>query len=152
MQRIVVLHRIAEQLALRASTRKVRLHQAMSDSIPATGAASISQLPYPAEVSLIHDRMGWTYMQNSSGLPLYLYAADSPDESACDATCAQQWPPLLAPSGERSVGAWTIFVRKDGRRQWAFRHRPVYTHRHAKRGSLPGARIGGLWHVMPHFR
>src|SRR5665213_733721 len=98
-----------------------------SESLPKTMSA---QLPYPAAVSLMQDRMGLTYRQSPSGLPLYLYGADSPGKSACNSTCEMQWIPLLVSAGEKSLGEWTIFVRKDGRRQWAFKQRPVYTHIH----------------------
>jgi len=107
------------------------------------------QLPYPVEVSLVRDRMGWTFQQSPSGLPLYIYEADSPGKSACNGACAKKWPPLIAPKGETSVGEWTIFVRTDGRRQWEFKGRPVYTHVPDKRAVPSGE--GGLWKLMPHF-
>jgi predicted lipoprotein with Yx(FWY)xxD motif len=33
---------------------------------------------------------------------------------------------MLAPDSARPHGAWTIFERTPGVRQWAFRHRPLY--------------------------
>src|SRR5665213_208767 len=120
-----------------------------SESLPKTLS---TQLPYPAGVSLVQDRMGWTYRQSSTDLPLYLYEKDSRDKSVCNSACETQWIPLLAPTSEKSLGEWTIFVRKDGRRQWAFEQRPVYTHIHDAPDSPTGDGEGGVWHLMPHFR
>ncbi|MGH8255018.1 MAG: COG4315 family predicted lipoprotein [Steroidobacteraceae bacterium] len=113
---------------------------------------SITQLPYPAEVSLVHERMGWTFRQDTSNLPLYLYEPDSPGQSVCDSACEKQWVPLLAPAGEKPLGDWTIIVRQDGRRQWAFERHPVYTHLRDTAGEAAGDGAASAWHPMPHFR
>ncbi|MEP6549169.1 MAG: hypothetical protein ABJD53_17050 [Gammaproteobacteria bacterium] len=63
-----------------------------------------------------------------------------------------QWIPLLVSAGEKSLGEWTIFVRKDGRRQWAFKQRPVYTHIHDSPDMPTGDGVDGVWHLMPHFQ
>ena len=42
-------------------------------------------------------------------------------------SCTDLWPPLLADEGDEPVGDWSIVVRKDGRRQWAYEEQPVYT-------------------------
>ncbi len=94
--------------------------------------------------------MGWTFLQSSSNLPLYVNESASPGETACNSACEKQWIPLLAPTGEKPLGEWTIFVRKDGRRQWAFERYAVYTYLHDRpdRPTRDGA--GGVWHVL-HF-
>jgi predicted lipoprotein with Yx(FWY)xxD motif len=109
-----------------------------------------TQLPYPAEVSIVQERMGWTLLQSSSNLPLYVYAPASPSGS-CNGVCERQWVPLLAPTGEKPLGQWTILVRRDGRRQWAFDQYPVYTYRHDKPDMPSADGAGGVWHLM-HFR
>jgi predicted lipoprotein with Yx(FWY)xxD motif len=59
---------------------------------------------------------------------LYVFASDSPGKSSCNAGCDSAWPPLLA--REHAVGAkvgeWIVIARDDGRRQWAYRGKPVY--------------------------
>jgi predicted lipoprotein with Yx(FWY)xxD motif len=109
-----------------------------------------TQLPYPAEVSLVQERMGWTFLQSSSNLPLYVQVSASPGGAACDRACERQWIPLLAPAGEKPLGQWTIFVRKDGRRQWAFDQNPVYTYLHDKPDMATRDGAGGVWHLL-HF-
>jgi predicted lipoprotein with Yx(FWY)xxD motif len=119
-----------------------------SESIP---KALNTQAPYPAAVSLLHESGGWTYRQSGTSAPLYFNEKDSPDKSACDSACETQWYPLLAEPAEKSVGEWTAFKRRDGRRQWAFKKRPVYTHIHDSADHPMGDGMDGVWHLMPHF-
>ncbi len=111
---------------------------------------SITQLPYPAEASLVQQPLGWTFESSSNDLPLYLYEPLS-GKSTCNSACAKQWIPLLALPGEKPLGDWTIVVRKDGRRQWAFEQHPVYTHLHDKPDMPAGAGVKGDWRLMPYF-
>jgi predicted lipoprotein with Yx(FWY)xxD motif len=110
-----------------------------------------TQLPYPAEVSLVQEAQGWTFRQSPTNLPLYLYEPRLSGATACDSACRRQWIPLLAPAGEKPLGDWTIVVRKDGRQQWAFEQHPVYLHRHDG-PDRPSGGSPGPWHLMPHFR
>ena len=111
----------------------------------------ITQLPYPSEVSLVQEPMGWTYRQSAGNLPLYLYEPASPDESVCDSRCEKQWAPLLVTGQGKPIGNWSIFVRKDGRQQWAFEQHPVYTYRRDTPTHAAEGRVGGAWHSMPHY-
>ncbi len=42
-------------------------------------------------------------------------------------SCADVWPPVLAPKDAKEVGKWTIIPREDGAGQWAYDSYPVYT-------------------------
>jgi len=42
-------------------------------------------------------------------------------------TCAQEWPPVLAANDAKPVGDFTIVVRKDGTKQWAYKELALYT-------------------------
>lgn len=119
-----------------------------SESVPRTVNTN---MPYPGQVSLMHERMGWTYRKSTSGLPLYFSEADSLGKSICYGECAVQWIPLIAPVSEKPLGQWTIVVRKDGLRQWAFKGRPIYTHIHDTPETPTGDGDDGTWHLMPHF-
>jgi predicted lipoprotein with Yx(FWY)xxD motif len=59
---------------------------------------------------------------------VYSYDKDTPTQSACDESCARDWPPVLAPQLARARGEWSILDRANGERQWVFRGRPLYTH------------------------
>ena len=72
-------------------------------------------------------------------------------------SCAQVWPPLFAGDDAKPVGAWSVFTRDDGKKQWAFRGQAVYTSWLDKQpgdvlGSSaagPGGRGGGRNAVGP---
>jgi predicted lipoprotein with Yx(FWY)xxD motif len=65
-------------------------------------------------------------------LALYTYAGDTPGKSNCNSECVSGWPPLAVSAAEKStaVGDWTVILRKDGTRQWAYKGMPVYTRYH----------------------
>src|SRR5579875_1088509 len=63
-----------------------------------------------------------TYLTNSSGMSLYMFASDKPGTSTCTGTCASYWPALTtkaAPtaSGGASGSALGTLTRSDGTRQ-----------------------------------
>lgn len=110
-----------------------------------------TKLPYPAAVSLRQEPTGWTFRQSRTDLPLYFNDKNSLEKSVCDSECEKQWVPLLVTMpDEKSLGQWTIFVRSDGRRQWAFEKHPVYLH--VDTSPVPATDVAaGDWHLMPHF-
>ena len=55
-------------------------------------------------------------------------------------TCEQEWPPAIAPADAKPVGDWTLLIRKDGRKQWAYDGAALYTSSLDKR---PGDVLGG---------
>jgi predicted lipoprotein with Yx(FWY)xxD motif len=65
-----------------------------------------------------------------SGLPMYTSKNDPPGKSVCSGACLEKWRPVAAPSNAKAGGDWSIVVREDGARQWAFRGQPLYTFVH----------------------
>jgi predicted lipoprotein with Yx(FWY)xxD motif len=55
-------------------------------------------------------------------------------------SCAQVWPPALAPDDAEKVGKWTPVERADGSKQWAYDGYPLYTSNLDKK---PGDVLGG---------
>ena len=76
-----------------------------------------------------------------NGMTLYTFDRDAAGsgKSVCNGPCATNWPPLMAAAADRPSGDWTIVVRDDGSRQWAYRGKPVY---HWVRDAKPGDRTG----------
>lgn len=107
-------------------------------------------LPYPVQVDLVQDPVGWTYRESQTELPLYMSVADPPGRSVCNDGCAKKWIPLSASSDVEPLGEWTIILRNDGRRQWAFEGRAVYTNVNDTPTKTTG--VGDGWYLMPHFR
>ena len=59
-------------------------------------------------------------------LSVYVSDRDAPDASACDTECSKTWIPMVAPASGSPHGDWTTFLRSDGTRQWAYRHKALY--------------------------
>ncbi len=116
---------------------------------------------HPPEVIVRQSDAGTTFL-DSNGMTLYTYdrdkdldrksACEGPSEPTKDersaASCSQSWPPLIASTEAKAVGAWTVIERADGKRQWAVGGRPLY--RFAK-DAYPGATAGDgvqlVWHI-----
>jgi len=109
-------------------------------------------LPYPAEVSLITTDSGWTYRQSANNLPLYVFDSDRPGKSTCYEGCETQWIPLQAPNKAKSLGSWTVIVRKNRKQQWAYLKRPVYMRIHDSADMPTGDGVDGKWHLLPVYK
>ena len=59
---------------------------------------------------------------------LYTSDKDMPGKSMCNAECTEIWVPASAGEDAVPEGHWSIIVRDDGTRQWAFRDRPMYAY------------------------
>jgi len=106
-------------------------------------------LPYPGQIDLEQESGGWTYRLNQNELPLYMSTADAAGKSACNGACAKKWLPVIAEASAKPIGDWSIIVREDGQRQWAFKDHAVYTHVNDSSEHATGA--SGSFHLMPHF-
>ena len=116
-------------------------------TIKATGSAT----SHPAEVAFVEEgSMGSVYRETAHSLRLYTYDHDTPNRSSCMEGCASAWPPLEAAAKSEPVGDWTLVDRPDGKQQWAFKGRPVYTRFHDAPSVPTGDGIDGVWHIMPY--
>jgi predicted lipoprotein with Yx(FWY)xxD motif len=84
-------------------------------------------MTYPGTVALSRENDHWVYKSFPTLLPLYVFDGDLPGESTCDLVCSAVWIPVTVQEGDKPVGRWTIVHREDGRLQWAYKRRPVYT-------------------------
>jgi predicted lipoprotein with Yx(FWY)xxD motif len=89
-------------------------------------------------------------LTDAAGMTLYVYDNDLtvPGKSVCGAFCSLSWLPLLATDADRAAGEYSIIGRDDGKRQWAYKGRPLYRWINDK---APGDRTGEgfkqIWHV-----
>jgi predicted lipoprotein with Yx(FWY)xxD motif len=89
-------------------------------------------------------------LETPAGKTLYVYDADDVgQQSNCDKTCADLWPPYIAESKVDAHGDWSVVKRSDGIEQWAYKGRPLYTwskdtQPHQESGN---AFEGNKWHV-----
>ncbi len=76
---------------------------------------------------------------------VYVWDNDGSEKSNCHDDCALTWQAVLAPESARPHGEWSI-ADNGGVRQWAFRHKPLYTNvQDEHQASLEGAETPG-WH------
>jgi predicted lipoprotein with Yx(FWY)xxD motif len=90
-----------------------------------------------------------TVLADPKGMTLYYFDRDDTgNKSNCDAACTQRWTPLAAPGDARAIGDFTVIVRSDGTKMWAYRYRPLYTSQADKvPGDANGAAATTLWHI-----
>ena len=87
----------------------------------------------------------WT---DTAGMTLYVFDRDAAGKSACNGPCAVNWPPLLVVGAGAASGDWTIIVREDGAKQWAYKGKPLYTwSKDQKAGDRTGDGVNSVWHV-----
>src|SRR6201993_4761080 len=69
-----------------------------------------------------------TVLADPKGMTLYYFDRDdSGDKSNCDGKCTEKWIPLAADKTAQASGDFTVIVRSDGSKMWAYRYRPLYT-------------------------
>ena len=89
-------------------------------------------------------------LTGSNGMSLYIFDKDAAGngKSVCNDGCAANWPPLLAMSGDTASGDYTIVTRDDGKKQWAFRGKPLYYWaKDQKPGDKTGDGFNNVWRV-----
>ncbi len=83
-------------------------------------------------------------------MTLYIFDRDvaASGKSVCNGPCAANWPPLMASPSDTGGGDWSIVVRDDGSRQWAYRGKPVYYWaKDAKPGDRTGDGVNNVWRL-----
>ncbi len=91
-----------------------------------------------------------TVLTTPEGMTLYTFDKDTKGQSNCYDQCAAKWPPFMAPQDATASGDYSIVVRKDGSRQWAYQGAPLYTwFKDSKPGDATGNGVGSVWHVIP---
>lgn len=59
---------------------------------------------------------------------VYTYDKDTATKSNCTGKCLDKRTPMIAPDFAVARGVWTVASRDDGRKQWAYRGKPLYTY------------------------
>ena len=105
-----------------------------------------SQTSAPAEVA---DTPKGKTLVDANGMTLYTFDRDTTaDKSACNGKCASNWPPLTAAADAKTMGDWTVIVRDDGSKQWAYKGKPLYKWMDDhKPGDVDGDGRNNVWHV-----
>ena len=95
-------------------------------------------------------KMAGDMLTNAAGMTLYTFDKDMArtGKSACNGPCAANWLPLMAQGSDQAAGDYSIVVREDGTKQWAFKGKPLYQwSKDQKPGDKSGDGFNNLWHV-----
>jgi predicted lipoprotein with Yx(FWY)xxD motif len=64
---------------------------------------------------------------DAKGMALYTFDKDKGEKSMCNDKCATEWPPLAVAKDGKAAGDWTIVIRDDKSKMWAYKGHPLYT-------------------------
>lgn len=105
------------------------------------GCASMSSAP-----AMLADGV----LTGPNGMTLYTFDKDvaGSSKSVCNGPCATNWPPLMAAETDRPSGDFTVMNRDDGKKQWAFKGKPLYFwSKDSKPGDKTGDGFNKVWQV-----
>jgi predicted lipoprotein with Yx(FWY)xxD motif len=87
-----------------------------------------------------------------TNMTLYTFDNDQAGsgKSTCNGDCAINWPPLIVDANATSYGSYSIITRDDGKKQFAYKGKPLYYFSGDKK---PDDRKGdsyanGMWHIV----
>lgn len=109
-------------------------------------AACSSYATQPAAPAKMADGM----LTGSNGMTLYTFDKDATGsgKSVCNGPCATNWPPLYVMEGESGGGDFSIATRDDGKKQWAYKGKPLYFWvKDQKPGDKTGDGFNSVWRV-----
>ena len=88
-------------------------------------------------------------LTDAKGMTLYIFDKDADGKSVCNGPCATNWPPLTVSGDGKADGAYTVVVRDDGSKQWAYKGKPLYTWvKDTKPGDITGDGVANnAWHI-----
>lgn len=88
----------------------------------------------------------------TDNMTLYTFDNDQANsgKSSCYGDCANNWPPLIVDKNATSYGNYSIIKRDDGKKQFAYKGKPLYYFYLDKK---PGDQNGNgyannLWHIV----
>jgi predicted lipoprotein with Yx(FWY)xxD motif len=108
----------------------------------------------PAAVNIGQDSSLGSFLVDSKGMTLYIFAKDTPNTSNCSGACTDNWPPLLtngAPVAGAGVTAGLLgtLTRADGSIQVTYNSLPLYYFAGDKAaGDTNGQGVKNLWSVI----
>ena len=88
------------------------------------GFAETAVTVAPAEMTAT--AMGMALV-DAKGMPLYTLETDMDGKSSCNGDCAAKWLPVPVAEGSMPIDDWSVVVRDDGTRMWAYKGQPLYT-------------------------
>ena len=108
-------------------------------------ALALPATAFAADPVMMKDGM----MVDHKGMTVYTFDKDEKGKSMCNGDCAKNWPPMMAPAGATAEGKWSVIKRDDGKMQYAYDGKPLYTFvKDEKPGEMKGDGMKDVWHVV----
>ena len=118
-------------------------------AIAFAAALVASSAAYAAEPAKTMDSSLGKILVDMNGMTLYTFDKDEKGKSNCYDQCAANWPAFMVAADAKAEGDWTIVVRTDGGKMWAYDGKPLYFFiKDKKAGDTNGEGMGGIWHVF----
>jgi predicted lipoprotein with Yx(FWY)xxD motif len=87
-------------------------------------------------------------LTGANGMTLYVFDRDAGGKSACNGPCTANWPPLMAADSASASGDYSVIVRDDGKKQYAYKGKPLYYwSKDTKAGDKTGDGFNSVWHT-----
>jgi predicted lipoprotein with Yx(FWY)xxD motif len=101
-----------------------------SSSSPASSSSAAAGSSTAMTVD-VHAANGASFLTDSLGRSLYLFASDTGSKSTCSAACVTVWPPLIAKGAPTAgtgatAGDLGTIARSDGTKQVTYDGHPLY--------------------------
>ncbi len=112
------------------------------------GAAYAAEPPWsPVEVSIIEDGKSFKFT-NDKGMPFFTNDLDKKDKIGCvDGCTGLTWLPVWARSRAEPQGDWSIVIRPDMSKQWAYKGVPIYNY-NGEADDMQDEVKKGHWHEL----
>ena len=121
------------------SVNRLEMHNI---SLAFSGFQALSKVAFTLKGGTVHALTG------ANGMTLYTFDKDAAGsgKSLCNGPCATNWPPLFAMDSDMASGDYSIVMRDDGKKQWAFKGKPLYYwSKDMKPGDKTGDGVNNLW-------
>jgi predicted lipoprotein with Yx(FWY)xxD motif len=123
---------------------RISIVVAAAGILGALGLAALAQTAPPRS----GDTSKGKALVDVNGMTLYVFERDASGKSNCSGQCAVNWPPLIADTDAKAAGNFSFITRDDGRKQWAYKGKPLYTwSKDKKPGDATGDGVNNVWHV-----
>ena len=100
----------------------------------------------PVEVSVVENGKGGYTFTNDKGMPFYTYDKDTKGTSNCNDGCTGfTWLPVWARGRSEAQGDWSIIIRADMSKQWAYKGIPIYNYNGDADELEDVVKKGGHW-------
>jgi predicted lipoprotein with Yx(FWY)xxD motif len=127
-----LLMRVAVPIAAAAlvTTACTSAHKAAAPAPAGPAVAASGSSALSVTVKTQNSPLG-SYLADTSGRALYLFASDTASTSSCTGECAVAWPPLTAKGSVTALdgalsGDISTITRPDGTRQVTYAGHPLY--------------------------